>query len=847
MGDIRRMFDPRTVAFFGDPDADGTDGKTLLANLLSSGRQKVFWVGPGKGPHGPFGQTAKLRKAGVPLRREGPCLTCCRDIAGIGEKVDLAVVASPAPTIPLIVESCGKAGVDGMVIVSGGFTEGSGEKGRIEEEIRQIGKRYGVRILGPNRASIVRPGKGLNASVFATQPSEGNIAFITQSPSFGSAVLDWAAAAHVGFSTVVSLGSTIDVDFGDLIDLLGEDPQTRSIMIYMESIGNARKFMSAARGFARNKPILVVKPGQLMGDMEAFLSHRGATPGYDGAYDVAFRRAGVVRVRGMSDLFGAAEVLLSRHLPEGPRLAILANVGGVGASATDILVELGGTLAQLGRQSVEALRPFLARHSGRDNPVDLSDDATIDTFIRAVRICLADAQTDGLLVVYAQSRAAPPTELAEAVAAVAKEAYKPLLVTWMGTEQVREGREILKRSMIPTYRTPEEAVKTYFCMYQYKRNLELLYETPAELPVDQSPPKNSLKALIKRTLREERRVLTEAESKNFLASYGIPSTTPFMAGSIDSAAELAEKPDHVDYRLVLGAKKDGDFGPVIFFGRGGTGADLSSDIAFGIPPLNQTLARLLMEGTKIYKTLGGSVSRKGADLGELEQIIVSFSNLIVDFPEIAEIYVNPLVIADGKARAVNARVVLEPPGPAAEIDHPHVVITPYPTRYVSRWLLSDGLEVLLRPIRPEDEPLEHELLTSVSQETMRARFFAVIRDISHEMLVRYCNIDYEREMAIVAELKESGRKKLIGIARLICNRESTSGEFAVLVHDAFQRKGLGYKLVDVIIGIAEEKGLERIFGEILSDNQKMLAVCAKLGFTTEGADHETTRVSFALR
>ncbi len=913
MGDIRRMFDPKTVAIFGDMEADGTDERTLLANLLSSGKQRTFWVDQGIGRDASARRGKKGGRAGgasAPIDAQGKApvrLTRCPDIESIGEKVDLAVVASPASMVPKIVETCGKAAVDGMVIVSESFTKAAEDGARLEEEIRQIGKAYGVRILGPNRASIIRPSRGLNASVFGSQPDQGNIAFITQSASLGSAVLDWAATTHIGFSMIVSLGSLVDIDFGDLIDFLGEDSQTRSIMIYMESVGNARKFMSAARGFARNKPILVVKPGQLTESMEAFLSHTGQASGYDAAYDVAFRRAGVVRVREMSDLFSAAEVLHSRSLPKGPRLGILTNVGSLGVMAIDTLVELGGRLAVFTRESVDALSAFLPPHWSKDNPVDLFDNATVDRFVRTIKICLADPQVDGLLIIYAHTRAAPPTELSEAIAAIAKEAYKPLIVTWMGTKRVQKGREILKQNSIPTYETPEEAVRTYFYMYRYKRNLELLYETPAELPVNQSPPKNNLRAFIKRTLREGRHVLTEAESKNFLTNYGIATTTPFMATSVESVSDWAERlgypvilkvvsPDIVhrsdvgamavvqgknglaaaygkllervkerapgaaiqgvtveimiegiDYQLLLGAKKDADFGSVIFFGMGGTGADLFGDIAFGIPPLNQTLARLLMEETRIYGILGGSRTRRPADLGALEQIIVRFSNLIVDFPEIAEAYVNPIVVANGKASAVNARIVLESRPLDPGMQYPHVVVTPYPTRYVSPWLMSDSKEVLLRPIKPEDEPLEHELLSSLSEETMRSRFFSVIGDISHEMLVRYCNIDYDREMAIVAELKENDRKKLIGIGRLICDREFKSGEFAVLVHDGYQGKGLGYKLVDVIIGIAEEKGLEHIFGEVLSDNRRMLAVCGKLGFTTEEADEETTRVSLALR
>ena len=467
--------------------------------------------------------------------------------------------------------------------------------------------------------------------------------------------------------------------------------------------------------------------------------------------------------------------------------------------------------------------------------------------------------------------------------------------------------EILKKNHIPMYETPEEAIKTYLYMYRYKRNLELLYETPAELPVDQSPPKNNLKAFIRRTLNEGRRVLTEPESKNFLKSYGIPTTTSFIVNGVESAASWADRvgypvilkvvsPDiphrsevggmtavycgdrlrpaynsllervkervpeamisavtiekkvnNVDYQLILGAKKDTDFGSIILFGMGGMRAEVYKDVSFAIPPLNQTLARILMEETEICKMLKGSPAKTPAEFREIEQIIVSFSNLIVDFPEIAEMDINPIVISNGKALAVNARIVLEESEFEQTTQYPHVVITPYPTRYVSHWLLSDGTNVLLRPIKPEDEPLEHELLSTLSEATMRARFFSIIKDISHEMLVRYCNIDYDREMAIVAEVRDGGKRKLIGIGRLIIDREFKSGEFAVLVHDDYQSKGLGPKLVDVLIGVAEEKGLERIYGEVLTENEQMIAVCKKLGFTIEMADEETTTVNLVLR
>jgi acetyltransferase len=886
MGDIRKMFDPKTVVLFSATDAEAVLEATLLANLGLSGRRKTFLVGS--------------RSANV---ADGSCYP---DIASIPEKVDLAVIASPALTVPAIVEACGKAGVEGIVIVSGGFKEVGEEGRRLEKDINEIRKHYGMRILGPNSAGIIRPSIGLNTSRFEMQPEQGHIALISQSASVGGVVLDRATTAHVGFSMFVSLGSMIDIGFGDLIDFLGEDPQTRSIIIYMETVGDARKFVSAARGFARNKPIVVMKPGQSKESARASLFHTGSMAGDDAAYDVAFRRAGVVRVKEVSDLLNAAEVLHSANLPAGRRLAIVTNAGGPGVIATDVLIGLGGKLARLTDESIHELDSFLPEHWSKGNPVDLFGDAGVERYTRAINICLKDPDVDGILVIYISKKAADSTELAEAIAAIAKSAYKPVITTWMGTKHIQEGREILKENNIPCYETPEEAIKTSLYMYRYKRNLELLYETPAELPVDQAPPKNHLKVFVRKTLKEGRRVLTEEESKDFLKNYGIRSTAPFLATSTESAGAWAERigypvvlkivsPDVVhrsdvggmaevysrdklkteyekllervrvnapevavtgvtvekmiegiDYELILGAKKDKDFGCIILFGMGGKGTELVKDFSIGLPPLNQTLARLMIEETGVYKLLRGFRAKKPADLRELEQIIVSFSNLIVDFPEIAEMDINPIAISDGKPYAVNARILLEKNDFDSSAQYPHLVITPYPTRYVSHWLLPDGKDVLLRPIRPEDEPLEHELLTSLSDASMRARFFSVIKDISHEMLIRYCNVDYEREIAIVAEVRENEKRKLIGIGRLIIDREFKSGEFAVLVHDNYHGKGLGYKLVDVLIGIAEEKGLENIYGEVLTENEKMLAVCRKLGFTIEATEDDMTKVVLPL-
>jgi acetyltransferase len=881
------MFNPETVALIGATEREGSVGRAIMENLLLSEDRKLFPVNPNR--------TKVLGK------------TCYPSITLVTERIDLAIIATPAQNVPEIVEECGKAGVEGLIIVSAGFKE-IGEEGRkLEEQIEEIRKRYGLRILGPNCLGIIRPPMGLNASFLKAHPEPGKIAFISQSGALGSAILDWALEAHVGFSMFASLGSMVDIDFGDLIDLLGEDPNTRSIMIYMESIENAKKFMSAARGFARNKPIIVVKSGRFAESKNAAVSHTGAMAGDDQVYDAAFKRVGVVRVKEVEDLFNAAEVLDSANLPKGPRLAIITNAGGPGVMATDALIELGGELAKLSDKSLEELNAVLPPYWSKNNPIDVLGDSDIERYVNAVTVCLHDAGVDGILVMYTPQGAAQPTELAQSVVEISTHARRPLLTAWMGGEEVQEAREIFLQHDIPTYETPEDAVKTYEYMYRYARNLELLYETPAELPIDQAPPKHNLKALIRKIVKDGRTILTEEESKRFLMNYGIPVTRPYVAKTVEKAVqraheigypvvlkivspEIVHKSDvggvavgiesekrlreeyeqliesvtekapeariegvtvqkmveDIDYELIVGSKKDADFGSIILFGMGGIGTELFGDFAIGIPPLNQTLARRLMGETKVYGMMQGFRGRQPADLRQLEQIIASFSNLIVDFPEIAEMDINPLAVAQGRAYALDARIVIDKDALAYTVQYPHLVITPYPTRYVTPWRLLDGTEVLLRPIRPEDEPLEHAMLTTLSEDALRGRFFQVIKKIPHEMLTRFCNIDYDREIAIVAEVREDTKRRIVGIGRLIIDSDFNNGEFAVVVHDDYQGKGLGYKLVDTLIGIAQEKGLKKMYGTVLTDNYRMLRIAEELGFSIKHLPDETSSVELAL-
>jgi acetyltransferase len=886
-GDMKRMFNPKTIALIGATDKEGSIGSIVMQNLLRSKDRKVFAINPN--------------------RKTVMGVECFKNLSSISEEIDLAVIATPAKMVPDALVDCAKTSLQGAIIVSAGFKE-IGEEGKeLENRISEIRNVHGMRIVGPNCLGIIRPTINFNASFLDVHPEAGNIAFISQSGALGTAILDWAITTRIGFSMFASLGSMLDIDFGDLIDFLGDDPYTRSILIYMEGVGNARKFMSAARGFARNKPIIILKPGRFTESAKAALSHTGSMAGDDQVYDAAFKRAGVVRIDGTGDLFNTAEVLDSRHLPKGRRLAIVTNAGGVGVMATDAVIGLGGQLAVLSEKTIATLDKALPAFWSRGNPVDVLGDAPIERYTTAMNECLQDPGVDAILMIYTPQGPAIPTELAKATAKLAEKAGKPIIATWMGGKTIEEAKEVLIHNNIPTYVTPEEAVKTYMYMYKYGRNLELLYETPTDLPIDQAPPKNNLKALINKILKEGRTILSEVESKRFLASYGIPSFKTYTATNINEAINVAKSvgyplvikilspdithktdiggvavgisseetlrtayaaimenvkskaPDanitgvtvqkmleKIDYEIILGAKKDNDFGSVIIFGLGGIGAEIMKSIGIGLPPLNQTLAMRLIEDSGISRILQGYRGKTPADMRLLEQTIVNFSNLIVDFPEIAEMDINPIGISEGKPYALDARIIIDPTGFDHMPQYSHLVMTPYPTRYIVPWKLTDGQEVTLRPIRPEDEPLEHELLTTLSEKSMKERFFQPIMGITHEVLVRFCNIDYDREIAIMADLKEGDKRRIIAIGRLVIEPGTRDGEFAIVVHDNYQGKGLGFKLMDVLIGIAQDKSLNSIYGIVLSENERMLRATKKLGFVPQKLQDGLTRVTLEL-
>ncbi|HVP92363.1 MAG TPA: bifunctional acetate--CoA ligase family protein/GNAT family N-acetyltransferase [Acidobacteriota bacterium] len=890
---LDKIFNPESVAIIGASDEEGTVGYALMKNFKELGFEgKIYPV--------------NIRKSEILGIKAYP------NIEYITESIDLAVIATPAKTVPDIVEQCGKAGIKGIVIISAGFKEIGAEGKALEDRILEIKRKYDLRIIGPNCLGVIRPSIKLNATFISRMPKAGNIAFISQSGALGSAILDLAIHENIGFSNFVSIGSMIDVDFGDLIDYFGTDPKTRSILMYIEGLTDARKFMSAARHFARTKPIIVVKAGKYSESAKAAASHTGSLTGEDMIYDAAFKRAGIVRVDEIEDLFNAAEVLGLQPLPKGPNLAIITNAGGPGVMATDALIARGGKLAKLSQKTIETLNSLLPHYWSRGNPIDILGDAKADRYRAVVEACLNDENVDGILIIYTAQAVAEPVEIARSIVELTKSRVyqnKTILTSFMGFGAVEEANSIFNQNSIPTCSTPEQAIKTYLYMVQYKRNIELLYETPEELPVDAVPPKHPITVIMRNAAVENRELLNEAEAKKLLEYYEFPVVKTAVAKTADEAVSLAsligypvvlkilspqivhkteaggialditneaevrtafeciiQKAKQYDpnaeilgvtvqpmikkrgYEVIIGAKTDPLFGPVILFGMGGVGVELFKDFAIGLPPLNQTLVRRIMEETRVYQLLKGYRNVPPANIKLLEEIMVRFSQMLVDFPQLKEVDINPLFIDENEAFAFDARIVIDKQRVFQKFEpHQHLVISPYPKKYETFWKLRDGRTVLLRPIKPEDEPLWLEMFQNFSEESIRYRFFQIIKDTPHEVRVRYCNIDYDREMAIVAELDESGHRKILGVVRVGLEPDRKSGEIAFIVADPWQGFGLGTKMVDHMIDVCKDMGVETLYAIMLPDNMRAINLMKKMGFTIKHVDDDTVKGTLSLK
>jgi len=872
MKNLKTLFNPQTIAVIGATNKKGQVGHDLMRNLLSSGYDGIVY---------PIN----------PSRRSILGVKAYPSVSDIPDKIDLALIATPAKAVPNIVKECGKAGVIGIVIISAGFIE-AGIEGKVMcNEILKSARKYEMSIIGPNCLGFIRPSINLNASFANKMALPGKIAFISQSGALCTAVLDWAVCHNVGFSHFVSIGSMLDIGFHDLIDYFGNDRETTSILIYMETLHDARRFLSAARAFARTKPIIVLKVGRSSEGARAAMSHTGSLTGNDAVFDAAFKRAGVIRVNTISQLFNCAQTLAMQPRPSGDRLAIITNAGGPGVIATDFLIEQGGSLANLSTQTMKELNKILPAVWSRGNPVDILEDAQADRYTKAVELCLKDKGVDGVLVILTPQSMTDVVGVAKNLVDTTRKYSKTILASWMGEDDVKPGREILIKGNIPVYDSPENAVNCFLCMYKYSRNLELLYETPSTIPDDFIPKRAENRKLIKGIIEKGRTVLTEVESKEFLANYEIPISRNALAKNLEEALKYAGNigfpvamkvvsPDILHktdvggvkinikseeeakrafedimksvkermpeayihgvlienmvlnkYELIIGCKKDPIFGPVIVFGMVGIAVEVFKDTNIGLPPLNMALSMRLIEETKIYKLLKGYRGTKGVNIKAIQFLLYKFAYLIQDFPEIKEFDINPFAVDENGGVVLDAKIILDEKVIGKKIKpYSHMVISPYPKEYITTFKMKNGKEAILRPIRPEDEPLEAAMFKTLSEQTQWFRFFQLIKDITHQILIRYTQIDYDREIAIIAEVEENGEKKMAGVVRLIADPYNETAEFAIVVGDPWQRQGLGNKFTDYILDIAKKRGIKTIYAYFLKENQIMMHMFKKRDF-----------------
>lgn len=878
------FFLPHNVAVIGATDRRGSVGRTVLLNLR----------------HGPL---ANQVYAVNPKRTEVLGIRSFPSAKALPEAVDLAIVVTPATTVPALVGECVDAGVKAVVIISAGFKELGPAGAELEREIREQLGRGPTRVIGPNCLGIMNPVTGLNATFAKRTPKAGKVAFLSQSGALLTAILDWAIPQEVGFSGIVSTGSMLDVGWGDLISHYGDDPHTDSILIYMESVGEARSFLSAAREVALTKPIIVIKAGRSEAASRAAASHTGALTGSDEVLDAAFRRCGVLRVNNISDLFYMADVLSKQPRPKGPRLAIVTNAGGPAVLATDSLVGHGGELATLSEEALVALDSFLPAHWSHNNPVDILGDAGPERYAQTLKIVTREAQSDGLMLVLSPQGMTSPAEVAETLKPYAQ-GEKPVIAAFMGGESMMEAKTVLNNAGIPLFSYPDAAAKVFCHMWRYSYNLRGLYETP-QLAVSDSETisRDQAAAIITEARHRGQVLLNEFDSKKLLSTYGIPTVDTRIAKSEDEALKQAldigypvvlklfsdtishktdvggvklnlTNSDEVrrayqeiliavsekagaghfggvtvqpmvprnGYELILGSSVDPQFGPVVLFGSGGQLVEVYRDRALALPPLTTTLAERMMEQTKIFQALKGVRGRKPINLMELEKLLVRFSQLVVEQPWIAEIDINPLLASPDQLLALDARVVLQG-SEKKEEQLAKPAIRPYPVAYVWDWAMKDGTMVTIRPIRPEDEPLMVRFHESLSDRSVYLRYFGVLSlktRVAHERLVRICFGDYDRELALVAEVKGAGGPEIVGVGRVNRVHGGDDAEMAVLVADRYQNRGLGAELARRVIHAARREGIKSVAAEMMPDNLAMQVITKELGFDVEMSEGFTS-------
>lgn len=867
---LNRLFNPKGVAVIGASEKPGSVGYTIMKNLgTGNGRFKVFPVNPG--------------------HRTLFDLPCHGRIQEIEEAVDMAVIATPIRMVPDLLEDCGQKEIAGAVIVSSGGRETGAQGQAMEDRILAASRKSDLRIIGPNCLGIMNTAISLNASFAHLTPFPGNIAFLSQSGAVCTSVLDLAFRKHMGFSYFASLGSMVDVDFADMIDFLGSQRTVGSILMYMESISNIRNFMSAARAVSRVKPIIVLKSGRSLAGARAAASHTGAMAGEDALYDTAFQRAGILRVSEFEELFDCAEYLAKQPRPKGCGLGIITNAGGPGVMAADALASFGLEPARMSQTTMDRLDAILPDNWSRGNPVDILGDTPASTYVDTVKICDEDPATDALLLICSPAGTVDTRALAELLAPCLREVSCPVFTAWIGGENVAGARQVFNQAGIVTYDSAERAVRAFKNLYEYGKNIERLTQIPIRTDTRLIIHRETAGSIIKTALAENNTCLLENTAKTLLDAYGIPVNDTRIADTEEAALTISEQTgfpvvlkicsrdiphksdcngvaldlktgrdvltayrrimenarrrfpdaritgvtvqamqDRADVELIIGARKDPQFGPVIVFGMGGVLTEVFKDISMGLPPLNRMLADHLIGKTRIATVLKGFRNIRPIDMAQLEELLIRTGRLVTDFPEIEALDINPLMVKNGILTAVDARVFIAP----AKVPSPmHLIISSYPWQYESRGETVDGQPFFIRPIRPSDADLLIEHFHSLSSQSRYMRFFSPLKELSRDMLIKLTQIDYDREIALVALMGKNDSQTMVGVSRIIVFPDRTQAEFAIAVSDQWQGKGIGSSLLTQCLKAARQMGIHRVMGVVLSENTQMLKLGKKLGFS----------------
>jgi acetyltransferase len=892
---LDRLLRPRTLALIGGSSRPGSPGTLLVNNIVAHAFPgEVFVVNP------------KYDRVGE--------LGCVASVRELPQPVDLAIVCTPARTVRSIIDECGQAGIKGIVLLTPGSESDPRRRRKWYQKLRRRAEKHDIRLLGPSAYGLVNTHAQLFATLATFPVHRGKLALITQSGPLGGAILDWAADHRVGFSHVFSLGEMLDIDHADLIEYLGTDGNTNCILIYMEDLRRARRFMSAARSFARSKPIIILKSGREPMFLPAGVQDTlEVPPSPDAVFSAAFVRAGLLRVNKVSQLFFCAQALTGQPRPKGSTLAIVSNALGPGLLASDYLIANGGQAGTLSAENRQALteqdilvRAYPQRTSAP--VIVLSRRAGPEAYEQVVQRVAQQQDVDGVLVVYAPQPAGDPAEIAARIGALAAQLNQPVYASWLGERTVATSREALEQAGVPEFRFPESAVDTFLRIYHYERNLRLLQETPPAIPLEQDFDRAAVSAAIDHLRARGLRHAPETVAREILAAYRLPVNPFELTTNAKAAVAAAERlgypvavkvispdirsktavdgirldlPDAAAVRrafravkrsakaalpqaklsgvsvepmvddrteLLIAARRDPTFGPVVLFGRGGLTATIQPDVAIALPPLNLALAERLVASTQIATLLRGFRHHPAIDLAALYQLLVRFSYLLSDFPDIETLSINPLVVNAGRLVCLDADLRLTATPQSITPTFDHLVIPPYPARYTTTRTLRDGRQVVLRAIRPEDEPLVEAMLEESSRETLYYRFFGQIPKISHQFLTRFTQIDYDREMAIIGLLPaEEGRgHKMIGVVRLVADAWRESAEYAIAVADPYQRSGLGTLLTDYILDIARDMNLRLVTAEVLAENTPMLKLFAKFGFERKRIDYETYHVEKTL-